>query len=171
MLGASCESEILRNHNISLSRINYLADTRIQLEAEDWVRREWLPEQYGQKFRRERLRLNSGGVFDFDAVSTDDSIVVSISTSSASTSGGKGGAGKLQKLRADMLFLNMAEAQKRIIALTERDMYELCEKEKRDGRVPLNIDFVYAKLPENLAIRLMEAKKFASSEVSPTKKE
>ncbi|HUH96701.1 MAG TPA: hypothetical protein VLZ89_05040 [Anaerolineales bacterium] len=148
-----------------------MADTRIQLEAEDWVRREWLPEQYGQKFRRERLRLTSGGVFDFDAVSLDDSIVVSISTSGASTSSGKGGVGKLMKLRADMLFLNLAEAKKRIIALTEHDMYELCQKEKRAGRVPLNIDFVYAELPANLATRLKEARKIASSEVSPARKE
>src|SRR3989344_9497502 len=104
-----------------------MADTRIQLEVEDWIRREWLPQKYGQSFRRERLRLDAGGFFDFDAVSADNFIVISISTSSASTAGGKGGAGKLQKLRADMLFLGMAEAQKRIIVLTERDMYQLCQ--------------------------------------------
>ena len=46
-----------------------MADTRVQLEVEDWVRRNWMPEQYGIRFSRERLRLRSGGVFDFDAVS------------------------------------------------------------------------------------------------------
>ncbi|MBV9182901.1 MAG: hypothetical protein JO356_16450 [Acidobacteria bacterium] len=48
-----------------------MADTRIQPEVEDWVRLEWMPAQYGTRFSRERLRLRSGGVFDFDAVSKD----------------------------------------------------------------------------------------------------
>jgi len=52
-----------------------LADSRIQLEVEDWVRRNWMPTQYGTKFSRERLRLRSGGLFDFDAVSEDHFIV------------------------------------------------------------------------------------------------
>jgi hypothetical protein len=51
-----------------------MADTRIQLEVEDWVRRDWMPTQDGAKFSRERLRLRSGGVFDFDAVNEDQSI-------------------------------------------------------------------------------------------------
>ena len=147
-----------------------MADTRIPLEAEDWIRQEWLPQKYGQSFRRERLRLDAGGVFDFDAVSADNFIVASISTSSASTSGGKRGAGKLKKLQADMLFLIMAKAQKRMIVLTERDMYQLCQKEKSDGRVPLSIEFVHAELPDDLAIRLRGAKETASREVSPSKK-
>lgn len=63
-----------------------MADTRIQLEVEDWVRRNWMPTQYGSKFSRERLPLRSGGVFDFDAVSEDRSIVGTISTSGARTS-------------------------------------------------------------------------------------
>ena len=29
-----------------------MADTRVQLEAEDWIRREWLPRQFNQQFRR-----------------------------------------------------------------------------------------------------------------------
>jgi len=64
-----------------------VAITRVQLEVEDWVRREWMPKQFGQRFRRERMTLRSGGVFDFDAVSEDDAIIASISTSGASTSG------------------------------------------------------------------------------------
>lgn len=146
-----------------------MADTRVQLKVEDWIRQKWLPQEYGQVFRRETLPLNAGGEFDFDAVSADNSIVVNISTSSASTSGGKGAAGKLQKLRADMLFLGMAYAQRRIIALTERDMYDLCQKEKRNGRVPVGIEFAYVELPADLATQLTKAKVAASKEVSPAK--
>jgi hypothetical protein len=78
-----------------------MADTRVQLEVEDWVRRNWMAAQFGTKFSRERLPLRSGGVFDFDAVSDDHSIVATISTSGAKTSGGKHAVGKILKLRSD----------------------------------------------------------------------
>src|SRR5579863_10589179 len=106
-----------------------MADARIQLEVEDWVRRNWMPTQYGTKFSRERLPLRSGGVFDFDAVSDDRSIVATISTSGSKTSGGKHAVGKILKLRSDMLFLTMVNAKRRIVILTEHDMYKQCLKE------------------------------------------
>ena len=37
-----------------------MADTRTQVRVEDWVRREWMPERYGQRFSRERVALTSG---------------------------------------------------------------------------------------------------------------
>ena len=144
-----------------------MADTRVQLEAEDWVRREWLPSKFEQQFRRERLRLSSGGVFDFDGVSSDNMIVANISTSSGITSGGKNPSGKIQKLRADMLFLLMVKADRRLIVLTEKSMYDLCLKEKANGRVPHEIEFVLVELPESLSKSLQDAKSIASKEVSP----
>jgi hypothetical protein len=144
-----------------------MADTRVQLEVEDWIRQEWLPKKYGQPFRRERLRLAPGGVFDFDAVSADNTMVANISTSSGITSGGKYPTAKVQKLRADILFLTMVKAEKKLIILTEKDMFTLCEKEKENGRIPQGIEFVHVKLPDNLAIFLRDAKKKASKEVYP----
>src|ERR1039458_8097676 len=113
-----------------------MADTRVQLEVEDWVRQQWMPQHFGMSFYRERLKIRSGGVFDFDAVSGDKSIVATISTSGAKTSGGKYAVGKILKIRSDMLFLTMVDAQHRIVVLTEKDMYEQCFKEKQGGRVP-----------------------------------
>jgi len=66
-----------------------------------------------------------------------------------------------------MLFLLMIQVEKRLRILTEKDMYNLCLKEKKNGRVPLEIEFIHAKLPENLADLLKEAKKIAVTEVSP----
>lgn len=146
-----------------------MADTRIQLLVEDWVRRVWLPRQYQQEFRKARLQLNAGGCFDFDAVSADGSIVVNISTSSAKTAGGRRGAGKLQKLRADTLFLLMTNARQRVMVLTEQDMFELCQREKKSGRVPTEIEFLLSELPDDLAKSLQDARKSASSEVTPQK--
>jgi hypothetical protein len=127
-----------------------MADTQVQLEAEDWVRCEWLPRQYNQQFRRERLRLSAGGVFDFDAVSVDDTIVANISTSSFKTSGGKNGSGKIQKIRSDMLFLLMVPAKKRLIDFSEEDMFDYFMKENQKGRVPNDVEFIYSPIPENL---------------------
>lgn len=145
-----------------------MADTRVQVEVEDWVRENWMRERFGQEFYRNRIRLSSGGVFDFDAVSIDKSIAASISTSSSKTSGGKHAVGKMMKLRSDMLFLSMAEAPtKRYIVLTEESMYAACLKEKAGGRTPQGIEFLLAKIPAELEVRLMKARAAASKEVSP----
>jgi hypothetical protein len=145
-----------------------MADTRIQLEVEDWVREKWMVRNFGCEFHRNRLTLASGGFFDFDAVSQDRKIAASISTSGGKTARGKHAAGKLLKLRSDMLFLLLAkEPEKRIIVLTESDMYDVCLKEKVGGRVPQEIEFVLAELPDDLRKRLTQAREKASKEVSP----
>ena len=87
--------------------------------------------------------------------------------SSAQTSSAKRGSGKLMKLRSDMLFLILASPKRAVMVLTERDMYELCEKEKEGGRVPRNIEFHHAPLPIDLAAKLKVAKQVSSDEVSP----
>ena len=143
-----------------------MADTRIQLEVEDWVRRNWMPAHFGVQFSRERLPLRSGGVFDFDAVSEDRSIVATISTSGSKTAGGKNAVGKILKLRSDMLFLTLVEAKQRVIVLTEKDMYNQLHKEFAGGRIPKEIEFVCAPIPEELRARLVGARLKASGESS-----
>ena len=143
-----------------------MADTRVQIEVEDWVRRNWMQSHFGMRFSRERLRLRSGGVFDFDAVSEDRTIVATISTSGARTSGGKYAVGKILKLRSDMLFLVMVEAKRRVVVLTEQDMCAQCEKELAGGRVPHGIEFAHAAIPEELRKKLVVARRLASSEFS-----
>lgn len=145
-----------------------MADTRVQLEVEDWVRREWMLTQYGEPFYRERLLLTSGGYFDFDAVSADRSIAATISTSGAKTASGKHAVGKLLKIRSDMYFLLLANVLRRVVVLTEHDMYELCLKESAGGRVHGDIEFVHVEIPTDLATRLTAARSKASEEVSPS---
>jgi hypothetical protein len=145
-----------------------MADTRVQIEVEDWVRQEWMPTKYGMNFYRERLKIRSGGVFDFDAVSGDKKIVATVSTSGAKTSGGKHAVGKILKIRSDMLFLTMVDATQRLVVLTEHDMYEQCLKEAAGGRVPPEIEFAFAALPEELNTRLVVARLKASHESGGT---
>jgi hypothetical protein len=141
-----------------------MADARIQLEVEDWVRRNWTPTQFGVQFSRERLPLRSGGVFDFDAVSHDHSIVATISTSGSKTASGKHAVGKIHKLHSDMLFLTMVKAERRVVVLTERDMCDQCEREAAGGRVPPEIEFICAAIPAELRTRLKAARQKASGE-------
>lgn len=126
-----------------------------------------MPGQFDQDFHRERVSLSPGGVFDFDAVSADRKIVASISTSGAKTASGKYAVGKMLKIRSDMYFLLLAEAERRLIVLTERDMYDQCQREQAGGRVPSSIEFVHVDLPTKLTKRLQEARARASREVSP----
>lgn len=144
-----------------------MAISRSQLEVEEWIRSIELSRLYGQPFHHGALRLISGGIFNFDAISEDGCIVANISTSDAKTAQGKHASGKIQKIRADMLFLLMAPADRRLIVLTERDMFDFWEKEKRSGRVPVEIEFLRIELPGYLSIRLNEARRIASEEVSP----
>ncbi|HEV8440634.1 MAG TPA: hypothetical protein VGT40_21300 [Methylomirabilota bacterium] len=144
-----------------------MVDTRVQLEVEDWVRREWMPPKFGQQFFRERVRLTSGGVCDFDAVSADRRIVAAISTSGAVTARGKYAVGKMLKVRSDMYFLLLADAERRIVVLTERDMHNQCMKEASGGRVPPSIEFVHAEIPLELETLLRASRDSASGEVSP----
>jgi hypothetical protein len=110
------------------------------------------------------FELRSGGVFDFDAVSDDGSIVATISTSGSKTSGMKYAVGKILKLRSDMLFLTLVQAERRVIVLSEQDMFDQCEKEVADGRVPEEIEFACGEIPAELRTRLVAARLKASRE-------
>ncbi len=129
-----------------------------------------MPKTLGQTFHRDRLKLTSGGVFDFDAVSGDGRTAASISTSSAATASGRSGMGKLLKIRSDMLFLLLSDVERRLIVLTEESMYKLCLKEAESGRAPRNIEFLLAVIPPELVKKLDIARAQASREVSPTAK-
>lgn len=144
-----------------------MADTRVQLEVEDWIREHWMPENLGQPFYRKRLKLSGGGVFDFDAASSDSQVVACISTSAGKTLGGNIPSGKLMKIRSDILFLTMVQATRRIIILVDQSMMLLCEKERAGGRVPPGIEFLHALIPAELQIRLKRAQESAGREVTP----
>ena len=149
-----------------------MADTRVQLEVEDWVRENWMPEAFRQKFYRNRIKLAPGGVFDFDAVSEDKSIAACISTSAGRTSSGNFASGKMMKLRSDMLFLHLAIGlTRKVMVVVEKDMHDACLKERAGGRVPLDIEFHLARIPDDLASRLVSARRIASKEVTPDKVE
>jgi hypothetical protein len=142
-----------------------MADTTYQRAVERWVRDAWLPRRFGISFEARSLRLRSGGLFEFDAVSVDGRIAANISTSSERTASGKHGVAKVQKIRADMLFLLLAECEQRLIVLTEHDMFDWWRREVGRGRVPHEIAFEHARLPSEMASTLHRARDAASREL------
>ncbi|MFB3880981.1 MAG: hypothetical protein ACE149_06940 [Armatimonadota bacterium] len=147
-----------------------MANTSVQLEVEDWVREQWMPANLGHVFSRKRLKLSCGGFFDFDAVCDSGPIAATISTSGARTASGKNAVGKLLKIRSDIYFLLLAPVSRRLVVLTERDMFEQCCQERESGRVPDSIEFVLAEVPECLAAKLVQARAVASREVTPARR-
>ena len=146
-----------------------MADTSVQRLVADWVNEVFLPTRMSGVFQERRVRLNTGGEHRFAAVSSCGRKVGSISTGSAQTSGGKLGVGKLTKIRADMLFLLLADADDRFIAFVDRTMLHKIQTEKAEGRVPHEIELIFVEgLPPDLSARLAEAQKEASNEVSPS---
>lgn len=143
-----------------------MADTRVQVEVEDWVRTEWMPVRFGEPFYRERLKLDAGGVFDFDAVNGSQSIAAVISTSSSRTRTGKNAVGKMMKIRSDVLFLVMAIVERRVLIVTDQSMSAQLHKEMASGRLPKGLEVFHAELPEELAARLKVAQGIASDEVT-----
>jgi hypothetical protein len=146
-----------------------MANTRIQKEAEGWIRSTYLRRVFRREFRQAQVRLSSGGTFEFDAVSADGAIVAVISTSRARTASGGYGSGKLHKIRADVLFLLLARARRRIAVFTEADMFDEVSGEAARGRLPRSIELRLARLPPSLARRVARARRASSREVSPPK--
>lgn len=144
-----------------------MADTRVQRAVATWIRENWLPKREGQSFDRTRVKLKAGGEYLFDAVSEDGLTVVSVATSRGPTATGKHGSGKLNKLRSDVLFLLMAQAPKKLLCLTERDMFDVCQKEFAAGRLPKEVEILLATIPPDLDALLKAAREAASKEVLP----
>jgi hypothetical protein len=146
-----------------------MADSKTQRDAEVWIREQWLPKVFGQQFFKKKLPLRSGGKFEFDGVSLDDHIAVSISTSCGITNGGKKASPKLHKMRADALFLFLANVEQRFLVFSDRCMFDLCQAEINSGRFPHEVKIrLVESLPVELETALVNARRLAALEVSPS---
>lgn len=146
-----------------------MADTSVQGEVARFICESVLPAHYGQPFSRERIGLSSGGDHSFAAVSADRRIVGTICTGAASTAGGKLAVGKLNKVRADLYFLLLAEADQKFIVAVQPVMRGLLIAERDQyKRIPSSIEIVEAELPPELSGRLRRSQDEASVEVSPS---
>ncbi len=66
-----------------------MADTKAQMQVEEWVRETFLKRKFKRQFSKDKVPLRWGGKFEFDAVSDDGKIIACISTAKAKMSSGK----------------------------------------------------------------------------------
>lgn len=145
-----------------------MANTRAHKLAEQWIAAQWLPQRFGQAFAETQMPLSPGGVFNFDAVSEDRRIVANISTSAKVTGRGNHGTAKVQKIRSDIYLLLLVAAERKLIVLSEPDMHAWWLGEAARKRVPAEVEFLHAILPDDLQATLLASRQRASQEVTPT---
>lgn len=146
-----------------------MADTTAQKAAEIWLTENFLPHKFpGKKFCERAITLTWGGVFRFDAVSEDASIICSISTSAGRTATGKIATAKIQKIKCDALYLlNTLGNPLLAMIFTEISMFDHISNEVQRGRFPNIIHLILANLPESIAHDVNINRKIASIETSP----
>ena len=135
-----------------------MADTRAQNSVADWIRSEWMLTRYRECFSPKKVPLTSGGVFNFNAVSSNGRIVANISTSGPKTATGKHAAGKIMKVRSDIYFLLLTNAERTLILLTDQDMHTWWLNEAENGRVPGSIEFIHVPIPADFDHMLQDSR-------------
>ena len=143
-----------------------MANTRLlTTEVEDYVRAA-LQKKHGLKFSKQRLHLLTGGVHEFDAVSSDHSIVTSIKSASGFTSGGNLPSGKINSAIAELYFLTLVEAPIRKLILTTEEFHQILSRHLT-GKIVNGIELIHIPLPPELQARVTEVQRIAGQEVSP----
>jgi hypothetical protein len=113
--------------------------------VEPFVRTE-LERIHGVPFTSQHLTLTTGAKHEFDAVSVDRQIVASIKSLSGKTSGGKRPAAKYSTCLAELYFLSLVAAPKRILVLTTPDWHTMFVT-YIEGRQHPGVEIELIKLP------------------------
>jgi hypothetical protein len=117
-------------------------------EVEDAVRIA-LRREFGVEFTKKKLPLKSGGEFSFDAVSPDNRIVVSIKASRGRTRGGKPTTGAVKAAIADLYYLTLVNADRRILAVTDIGFYDRLSHDLQQ-RVAPGLEIKHIPLPSDV---------------------
>jgi hypothetical protein len=135
----------------------------LRYKVEPYIRAQ-LEVEFGQPFRSKELPLPGGATREFDAVSDDSTVVVSIKTSSGLTSGGKRPSGKINSCTADLYYLSLLDAPIRRLVLTNPEFHKIFITVMR-GAIAQGIDVVLVALPPELQAEVDGVIAEASSEI------
>jgi hypothetical protein len=124
----------------------------------------WLQKQFGVRFRRQTAPLTghgTAGQHQFAAVSEDGKIVASVKSLSGRTTGENLPSAKIDSSYAEIYYLSLVQAEKRLLVLTDPEFYRLfCRKSK--GMVVRGVDILLCPLPPELE-RVKRAVRLAAS--------
>lgn len=149
-----------------------MADTRAYHEVEAYIRDEVLPAQFiDHHFHKERVTIGMKhdgtlAMHEFDAVSEDGLIVISVKAGAGRTSGGRAPTGQIKDCYTEVLFLSMTKAEERFLAITDRELHDVFSKVS-DGKLPGCVKLIWFPLPKQIEDKLRAARSKASKEVSP----
>jgi hypothetical protein len=141
-----------------------MSDTRLLGGRVEDAVRVALSVEFGVEFSKRRLPLRSGGRFSFDAVSADGRVVVSIKSSRGTTRGGKPPTGAIKAAIADLYFLSLVDADRRILVLTDIDFYKRLSHDLK-GRTGQGLELKHVPLPTKLALEVQTVLDRASREM------
>lgn len=143
-----------------------MADTTFyKTHVEPFVRRQ-LKAIHGMPFESRVLTLITGGTHEFDAVSLDGSLVASIKSLSGKTKRGKRPAAKYSTCLAELYFLSLVGAPKRVLVLTTPEWHTMFER-YIDGRLAPGLSIELLKLSPELQAQVDRHRDMASDEVTP----
>jgi hypothetical protein len=143
-----------------------MANTAMLRYKVEPVIRERLGKEFGQPFASRILALPGGARREFDAVSADGTVVVSIKTSSGLTSGGNLPGGKINSCIADLYYLSLVQASVRRLVLTNPEFHEIFTTRMR-GAIALGVEVVLSPLDAELQAEVDQVIAAASSEMGP----
>lgn len=125
--------------------------------------RDVLSAQYQTVFRRQRLRLQPGGYHEFDAVSENGRVVASVKTATAP---GRHPASNTTNCLAELYFLSMAPARRKILVLTSPEFHETF-RIALAGKLPGNVEIMHVPLPQDVAERVAAVQRAGTDETQP----
>jgi hypothetical protein len=143
-----------------------VANTSYLRRAVEGYVRARLAEEFDQPFAAEFLGLRPGGRHEFDAVSSDRNVVVSVKSASGRTSGGRIPSGKIKDSIAELYYLSLVEARIRRLVLTTPEFFEIFVK-TTCGAVAEGIEVVCMPLPPAIQEQVDLIVREASREVTP----
>jgi hypothetical protein len=143
-----------------------MANTRYLTTAvEDEVRHS-LSERHQSSFHRRTMRLQTGGEHEFGAVSDNGRIIASIKTASPSGPGGRDPAAKVVNCFAELYFLSLVRARRRLLVLTSVEFCELF-RTLAQGKVAAGIEIVHVPLSAGVQARVSAVQLAAGDEAQP----
>jgi hypothetical protein len=142
-----------------------VANTALLRYKVEPVIRQRLAAEFGQPFASRVLTLPSGAQREFDAVSADGAVVVSIKTSSGLTSGGNLPGGKINSCIADLYYLSLIDATVRRLVLTNPDFYAIFTT-RMHGAIASGVEVVLSPLDAALQAEVDQVIAAASKEMA-----
>jgi hypothetical protein len=142
-----------------------MANTAMLRYKVEPIIRQRLAAEFGQAFASRILTLPGGARREFDAVSADGAVVVSVKTSSGLTSGGNLPGGKINSCIADLYYLSLIGATVRRLVLTNPDFYAIFTT-RMHGAIAPGVEIVLSPLDAALQAEVDQVIAAASKEMA-----